>query len=204
MTNCVTNSFFLHKLTDPIWVSAYNCDFCHWQDPLWIKISTWRHSHITTVYSALPQIRNSLISRSDEDGPLYGNSNHWMSPHWTSSVEIHDEHCIPMEGSKCAGTEWMHHKHAGACITPHMPENTLKQSEYCLEVCQEERMHNWAAPTNNVKLETSATIPRTLNTDQPTCLLIVQFFIPLAHTLCIKTVNKSFENVLHSAVWELQ
>jgi hypothetical protein len=64
-----------------------------------------------------------------------------MSPHWTSSVEIRDEHCVPTESSKCAGTDGMHHKHAVACITPNMLENTLKESEYCLEVCQEERVY---------------------------------------------------------------
>ena len=100
----------------------------------------------------------------------------------------------------------MHHKYAVPYITPNMLENTLKESEYCLKVCQEDKVHTWAVMTSNVKLETSDTIPHTLNTDQPTRLLriIVQFVIPLAHTLCIKTVNKSFENMLHPNIWELQ
>jgi hypothetical protein len=77
MTNHVTDSFFLHKLTDSIWVvPAHNCDFCCWPYLPWINISTRWHSHITTVYSKLPQIRNSLISVSDDKSPLYVNSNH--------------------------------------------------------------------------------------------------------------------------------
>ena len=48
-------------------------------------------------------------------------------------MEIHDEHCVPTESAKCAGTEVMHHKHAGACITPNMLENTLKESEHCFK-----------------------------------------------------------------------
>jgi hypothetical protein len=59
---------------------------------------------------------------------------HYMSTHvtpldffygdsWGTSLEIHDEHCIPTESSICAGTEGMHHKHAVAYITPNTLEN---------------------------------------------------------------------------------
>jgi len=110
-----------------------------------------------------------------------------MSPHWTSSVEIHDEHCVPTKGSKCAGTEGMHLKHAVACITSNMLNIVGKDAQL-------------SCTDQPCKDGYSATIPHTLNTDQPTRLLIVQSFILLAHTPCIKTVNKSFKNEFHSNI----
>jgi hypothetical protein len=74
MKDCAIGPFLFNKASVTGNVYLGMTEFCYWQNPPWINISTWWCS------PTLPQwIKHFQISGSEEEGPLSGHLGHQTS-----------------------------------------------------------------------------------------------------------------------------